>query len=320
VEQLGTTLGRKLVIIAESDLNDPRLVRSREAGGYGLDAQWSDDFHHALFTLLYAMPGRNAESEIGYYADFGSMEDLVKALTKVFVYDGQYSVFRGHSHGRPVEGLPAQRFVCFAQNHDQVGNRARGERLEQLAGMDAAKVALGLVLTAPFVPLLFMGEEFAASSPFLYFANHDEPEMAKLVFEGRKREFAAFGFDAEEIPNPEDRSTFVDSRLKWSEVHECKHAEMLTWTRELIHLRRTTLALNDGDLGHLKVQFEHEKRWLILERGSIRVLVNLGDPAASFDVRPQERLRLSSRTLELRDAKLELPAMTLAVLESERAL
>ena len=320
VERLGTTLGRKLVLIAESDLNDPRLVRPREANGYGIDAQWSDDLHHALFTLLYFTPERRAEAragtDISYYADFGTMDDLVKALTEVFVYDGRYSLFRKHRHGRPVKALAAQRFVVFAQNHDQIGNRARGERLEHLAGMDAAKVALGLVLMVPFIPLLFMGEEFAASTPFLYFANHEDPEMMKRVTEGRKREFAAFGFGGDEIPDPEQISSFQDSKLQWSEVHEGLHAEMLAWTKDLIHLRRSTLALNDGDLGHLKVEFDREQRWLAMQRGPVRVLVNLGGHSVDFAAKPGEQLRLCSRELALRDGVLQLPAISLAVLTS----
>ena len=314
VEQLGTTLGRKLAVIAESDLNDPQLVRSREANGFGLDAQWSDDLHHALFTLLYVTDEHRAGANISYYADFGSMDDLVKALKQVFVYDGRYSAFRGHSHGRPVTSLAAQRFVCFAQNHDQVGNRARGERLEHLVGLDAAKVALGLVLTAPFVPMLFMGEEFAASSPFLYFANHEDPEMKRLVSEGRKREFAAFGFGEAEFPDPEDLSSFEASKLKWSEVHEGEHAEMLAWTRDLIHLRRSTLALNDGDLGHLKIEYDREQRWLAMQRGSVRVLVNLGEQSVRFDAAEPEQLRLCSRPLSIENGSLELPPMTLIVM------
>jgi maltooligosyltrehalose trehalohydrolase len=316
VERLGTTLGRKLVLIAESDLNDPRLVRPREANGYGIDAQWSDDLHHALFTLIYVTPEKRAETEIGYYADFGSMDDLVKALREVFVYDGRYSVFRKHRHGRPVRYLAAQHFVVFAQNHDQIGNRARGERLEHLAGLDAAKVALGLVLMAPFVPMLFMGEEFAASSPFLYFANHEDPEMMRLVTEGRKREFAAFGFGGEEIPDPEALSSFQASKLKWSEVHEGQHAEMLAWTKDLIHLRRSTLALNDGDLGHLNVEFDRDRRWLVMQRGSVRVLINLGSETSEFSVGTGEQLRLCSRALSVQDNRVQLPAMTLAILTS----
>jgi maltooligosyltrehalose trehalohydrolase len=309
VEQLGTTLGRELVLIAESDLNDPMIVRPREANGYGMDAQWSDDFHHALFTLLY-----KTEPGLGYYDDFGTIEDLAKALKHVFVFDGRYSGYRKHSHGRPVEGLAAQHFVVFDQNHDQVGNRAKGERLEHLVGMDAAKLAVGLVLTAPFVPLLFMGEEFAASNPFLYFANHEDEEMAKKVSEGRRSAFAAFGFEHEEVPGPEDPKTFADSKLNWSEVHEGKHGEMLAWVKELIHLRRTTVALNDGDLGHLKIECNPEKRWLTMQRGPVRVLVNLRTQAEGFALKPEERMRLCSKEMPEKDGTVLLPAMSLAVL------
>ena len=309
VDRLGTTLGRKLVLIAESDLNDPKVVRPREAGGCGMDAQWSDDFHHALFTLLH--PGNPG---MGYYDDFGRMEYLAKALQHVFVYDGTYSRYRQRSHGRPVEGLSAHHFVCFIQNHDQVGNRAQGERLEHLVGMDAAKVALGFTLTAPFVPLLFFGEEFAASSPFLYFADHGDEEMAKQVSEGRKYDFASFGFLDEEIPDPGDIHTFEVSKLKWSEVHEGKHAEMLEWTRQLIHLRRTTIALNDGDINHMQVQFDAEKRWLTMERGSVRTLLNIGSQPVQFKLKDGERLHLRSREdVAIGCGSIALPPMSLAV-------
>ncbi len=189
------------MLIAESDLNDPRVVKPRELGGYGMDAQWSDDFHHALFTVLQRDGG-----EKGYYVDFGTMAKLAKALTKTFVQDGQLTrSIAGEAHGRPVEGLSPHQFVGFIQNHDQVGNRAMGDRVEQIVGMDRAKVAAGLVLTAPFVPMIFQGEEFAASTPFLYFADHEDPEMARSVKEGRRGEFAAFGWNPEEIPDPEER-------------------------------------------------------------------------------------------------------------------
>jgi maltooligosyltrehalose trehalohydrolase len=232
----------------------------------------------------------------------------------VFVYDGTYSRYRQRSHGRPVEGLSAHHFVCFIQNHDQVGNRAQGERLEHLVGMDAAKVALGFTLTAPFVPLLFFGEEFAASSPFLYFADHGDEEMAKQVSEGRKYDFASFGFLDEEIPDPGDIHTFEVSKLKWSEVHEGKHAEMLEWTRQLIHLRRTTIALNDGDINHMQVQFDAEKRWLTMERGSVRTLLNIGSQPVQFKLKDGESLHLRSREdVAIGCGSIALPPMSLAV-------
>ena len=286
VERLGATLGRRFVLIAESDLNDPKFVRPREAHGYGMDAQWSDDFHHSLFTLLWS---DRAAATTTTSARWTSSS---KSLKYVFVYDGVYSGYRNHRHGRPVEGLSAHHFLGYIQNHDQVGNRAVGERLEHLVGMDAAKVALGIVLTAPFVPMLFMGEEFAASTPFLYFADHEEEEMRRLVSEGRKRDFAAFGWDESQIPDPEDPETFERSKLNWSEVHEGRHQCMFQWTKELIHLRRTTLALNDGDLGHLKIACREEDRVLVMERGPVRILVNLGDTPVKIDLREGERMRL----------------------------
>ena len=312
VEVLAAALGRRLVLIAESDLNDPRVVRPREAGGYGIDAQWSDDFHHALFTVLHHEEGW------GYYSDFGTLEKLVKSLTHVFVYDGEYSKYRRRRHGRPVEGLSAHRFLGFIQNHDQVGNRATGDRLEQIVGMDAAKVAAGIVLTAPFVPLIFQGEEFAASTPFLYFADHDDPEMAKAVSAGRKKEFAAFGFEAQEVPDPEARETFERSRLNWKEVGEGSHKEMLEWYRALIHLRRRSVSLNDGDMGHIKVRFDEQKRWLVMDRGDVQVLVNLGQQDASFELPAGFCVALVSRNgVDGEAGKILLPPTTLAVLSSE---
>jgi maltooligosyltrehalose trehalohydrolase len=311
VEALGAALGRKLVLIAESDLNDPRVVQPRDVGGYGMDAQWSDDFHHALFTLLH-------REDIGYYIDFGSLKQLAKSLTQVFVYDGKYSKFRQRRHGRPVEGLSADHFVGFIQNHDQVGNRAQGERIEQIVGMDCAKVAAGIVLTAPFVPLIFQGEEFAASTPFLYFADHDDPEMAKAVSAGRKKEFAAFGFAEGEIPEPAARETFERCRLNWMEVGEGNHKEMLEWYRALIHLRRGSASLNGGDMGHVKVLFDEQKRWLVMDRGGVQVLVNLGKQDASFDMPEGFHVALVSREGVSSDAgKILLPSNTLAVLSSE---
>ncbi len=223
MEQLGSEVraleqetGRSYVVIAESDLNDPRVVTEPDRGGYGLDAQWSDDFHHALIALLTGDRG-------GYYADFGSMGDLAKALREVFVYDGRYSRYRDRVHGRPVEGLPAWRFLGYAQNHDQVGNRAKGERLSALTTPGRVKIAAALAMMSPFVPLMFQGEEWAASSPFLFFTDHEE-ELGRLVSEGRKKEFAAFGWKPEEIPDPQDAATFARSRLNWDEIAEPDHA------------------------------------------------------------------------------------------------
>lgn len=309
VEVLATTLGGRLVLIAESDLNDPKIVRPREAGGYGIDAQWSDDFHHALFTVLHVEEGAR-----GYYDDFGTMEKLAKSLTDIFVYDGEYSGYRLRKHGRPVDGLSTHHFVCFIQNHDQVGNRATGERIEHVVGIARAKAAIGLVLTAPSVPMLFQGEEFAASTPFLYFADHEDPDMARLVSEGRKKEFSAFGF-GDQVPDPEAYETFTSSKLKWEEVEQGNHKEMLEWVRSLIHLRRNTPALNDGDRGRTKVRWNDEDRWLIMDRGAVRVVLNLGTNEAEFDLPAGFHIELSSREgLNAKDGRLMIPPDTIAIL------
>ena len=313
IDALSAELGRSLVLIAESDLNAPIVVTSREARGYGIHAQWSDDFHHALFAVLHAELGR------GYYADFGALGQLAKALQCVFVYDGAYSAYRERHHGRPVEGLSAHRFLGYIQNHDQVGNRAIGDRLEHIVGADRAKVAAGIVFTAPFVPMIFQGEEFAASSPFQYFADHDDPVMARSVSEGRISEFAAFGWDRSLIPDPEKPETFQRSKLNWNEIHERRHGEMLDWYRRLIHLRRTTPALNDGELRNVKVSFDEEKRWLIMDRGgeqcAVRVLCNLGENTIELPNPDSLPVGLASRAgVEASDSTVKLPPYSLAIL------
>jgi maltooligosyltrehalose trehalohydrolase len=313
VDNLSAMLGRRLFLIAESDLNNPQIVTPIEAKGFGLDAQWSDDFHHSLFTLLHVEDGGR-----GYYDDFGEFECLAKSLKNIFVYDGIHSIYRNRKHGRPVDGLSAHRFVGFIQNHDQVGNRATGDRLEHIVGMARTKVALGIVLTAPFIPMLFQGEEWAASTPFLYFADHEDAEMAKQVSEGRKKEFAAFGWDAAQIPNPEDMETFRKSRLKWDEVGQGKHAEMLEWTRSLIHLRRRSMSLNDGDRGHIKVSFSEEQKWLRMDRGQVSIFANLGEFPAEFRVAEDQSIALmSDAAANLCEGQLKVPRDSLVIVSSE---
>ena len=313
VEVLSSTLRRPLLLIAESDLNDPRVVTPREARGYGMDAQWNDDFHHALFAVLHT------DQRGGYYSDFGSIESLAKSLTHVFVYDGIYSSYRRRSHGRPVEGLSAHHFVGFIQNHDQVGNRAAGDRIEQVVGFDRAKVAAGLVLTAPFIPLIFQGEEFAASTPFQYFAHHEDSEMARAVSEGRKREFAAFGWSSDEIADPEKRETFERSKLNWDEVHIGRHAEMLSWFKELIQFRRGSPSLHDGDMSHIRVSFNERGRWLRLERGLVTVMCNMGAEAVDFDNPDQfPLLHVSRSDVRAGESKVTLPPNTLAIVSGDK--
>jgi maltooligosyltrehalose trehalohydrolase len=287
VKRLEAGLGKHFVLIAESDLNDPRIVKAEEAGGYGLDAQWSDDFHHALFSVISGE--RN-----GYYADFGSLGALAKSLKCVFVYDGNYSEFRGRNHGRQVVGLSGHRFVGFVQNHDQVGNRAQGERVSHEAGVGRARIAAALVLTSPFVPMLFQGEEFGASTPFLYFTDYDDPELGRLISEGRKKEFVAFGWKPDQIPDPQADETFTRSILQWSELTEEPHASLLQWHKQLIHLRRTRSELSDGNLNAVHVQFNEEAQWLVLERGQLRIACNLGQAPAEVEVGSGAQLLLAS--------------------------
>ncbi|WP_263358036.1 malto-oligosyltrehalose trehalohydrolase [Acidicapsa ligni] len=312
VEALETTLARRLVLIAESDLNDPRVITPREANGLGMDAQWNDDFHHALFAAL------NPEEADGYYADFGELSQLAKTLERNFVYDGIYSKFRDRVHGRPAGNLSQHRFVGFIQNHDQVGNRAIGDRLQEVVGFDRAKIAAALVLLGPFVPLLFQGEEWAASSPFQYFADHDDPEMARLVSEGRKREFASFGWEPSLIPDPEKRETFERSKLKWDEVNNGQHEEMLTWYRELIRLRRTTPSLNHGEPGHTHISHnqseDQREMWLSMSRGEVTVQCNLGNDRQLIAMPKGKRLILSShKDVTVTDGEMTLPANSVAI-------
>jgi maltooligosyltrehalose trehalohydrolase len=315
VYNLSATVGRRLFLIAESDLNNPCIVRPIEANGYGMDAQWSDDFHHSLFTLLHVEDDKTK----GYYGDFGDFECLAKSLKDMFVYDGAYSEYRKRHHGRPVDSLSAHHFVGFIQNHDQVGNRATGDRLSHIVGIPRTKVAIGIVMTAPFIPMLFQGEEWAASTPFLYFADHEDPEMAKLVAEGRKKEFAAFGWDESQIPNPEDESTFTSSRLNWDDLSDPMHQDMLEWTKRLIHLRRNSISLNDGDRGHVKVSFSEENRWIRMDRNLISIFANLGPGPCQFKIGEEHKIVLASMPeyTHWEDGHVTIPPDGFAILSAE---
>jgi maltooligosyltrehalose trehalohydrolase len=239
VAALGAEQGRRLVLIAESDLNDSRLVRSPSVGGYGLDAAWNEDFHHALHAVL---TGERA----GYYADFGTVDDVVTALRDGFVYGGRFSAYRRRRHGREASGLDGHTFVGFLQNHDQVGNRARGERLSQLVSPALVKIGAALVLTSPFVPMIFHGEEWGASTPFLYFTDHEDPALARAVSEGRRREFIRFGVEAKDVPDPQAEETFGRSKLDWTEVGREPHASTLDWYRRLVRSQCRHRQTHDG--------------------------------------------------------------------------
>jgi maltooligosyltrehalose trehalohydrolase len=230
VRERADSLNRRAYVIAESDLNDPRVIRPGENGGLGFDAQWSDDFHHALHTLL---TGERA------YADFGELEQLAKAYGEGFAYDGQYSVFRRRRHGNSPLGIPSDRFVVCSQNHDQIGNREFGERLSAVVSFESLKLAAGATLLSPFLPLLFMGEEYGETAPFLYFTSHTDPELAEAVRRGRRAEFAAFG-GAGEAPDPQDEDTFLRSKLNPALRDREPNRRLLDLYRELIRLRKAT--------------------------------------------------------------------------------
>jgi maltooligosyltrehalose trehalohydrolase len=304
-------LGRRVVLIAESDLNDPRVIQHPAVGGYGFDAQWNEDFHHALHAVLTGERG-------GYYADFGALADLATALPHGFVYAARRSGYRGRRHGRRVAGLDGHAFIGCLQNHDQVGNRALGDRIGHLVTPACLKIGAALVLTAPFVPMLFQGEEWAASTPFLYFTDHDDPELGRAVHEGRRREFAAFGWDPAAIPDPQALATFERSVLDWDETGRPPHADILDWYRQLVRLRRREPELTDGRLDRVRASADERERWLVLERGaSITVAVNVGAAPVRVPIapeRPRDVLLASPPGMASGRDGLEMPPESVAIL------
>ena len=263
---------RKFYLMAESDLNDVRLIRTPELGGYGMDAHWNDDFHHALHTLLTG-------EQTGYYQDFGRLEQLAKAWREGFIYSGEYSPYRRRRHGSSSRDISAERWVVFAQNHDQVGNRFGGERLSQLVSFEALKLAAGVVLLSPFLPLLFMGEEYGEAAPFWYFVSHSDPALIEAVRQGRKEEFAAFHWVGES-PDPVDEVTFFRAKLDHSLRQEGKHRVLLEFYRELLRLRQELNLLTDlGRQDREVTGYEREKLlWVRMngERAEAVTLVYFG--------------------------------------------
>lgn len=256
VHQQAKRLGRHIVVIAESDLNDVRVIDPPRRGGYGLDAQWNDDFHHCLHTLL---TGEHS----GYYQDFGKLSQLVKALHDGFVYSGQYSSYRRRRHGNSSKYLPRTKFVVFSQNHDQVGNRMKGDRLSTLVPFGALKLAAGMVLLSPNIPLLFMGEEYGEGAPFQYFVSHSDPELIEAVRKGRREEFAAFRWEGE-IPDPQDEATFLRSKIHPDLRHNEKLKILFEFYKTLIRLRKEIPSLSVLDKKGIEIKaFEKEKVILI---------------------------------------------------------
>ncbi|MFJ4501727.1 malto-oligosyltrehalose trehalohydrolase [Streptomyces sp. NPDC088864] len=322
VDALSAELERPLPLIAESDLCDPRTTTPREEGGLGLHAQWNDDFHHCLHTAL------TGEAQ-GYYADFAAapLAGLAKTMTSAFFHNGTYSSFRGRTHGRPVDVTrsAAHRFVGYAQTHDQIGNRALGDRLAASLSPGLLACAAALVLTGPFTPMLFMGEEWGARSPWQFFTDHTDPELAEAVRTGRRREFGAHGWAQEDIPDPQDPATRARSCLDWEEPGREPHARLLAWYRELIALRHTLPDLRDPDLASVKAAYDDAARWLAVRRGDLRIAVNLAAEPAAIPLGGGRHRGVAGRVLAAwlpvdppgPDGVLRLPAESCVVLADE---
>jgi malto-oligosyltrehalose trehalohydrolase len=329
VDGLAASAGRSLVLVAESDMNNPRLITPREGGGYGLTAQWDDDFHHTVHALV------TGERQ-GYYGDFGTIAGVAKTLTRAYFHDGTWSSFRNRTHGRPVDTLstPAYRFVVFDADHDQVGNRAVGDRLPAtLAGNPhrdgLLRIAAGLVLTAPYTPMLFMGEEWGADTPWQFFTDHTDPFFAEAVSTGRRSEFAGHGWAFAEVPDPQDKETFLRSKLDWSQPERAPYRSLLDWYRALLALRRSRQELTDPRLDQVRVSYDEAARWLVVHRGALRIVASLADspvnvpvdapvdaPDGSGEAGPVAILLASDPDISVKSGAIVLPPASFAVAET----
>jgi maltooligosyltrehalose trehalohydrolase len=308
-DEVSAETGRPATMIAESDLNDPRLLYPRNINGYGLAGQWSDDFHHAVHV--------NVSGEAtGYYADFESLEALAKVLVDGYFHDGSYSSFRGRHHGRPIDtGVvsPAALVVCN-QNHDQIGNRATGDRLSQTLGYGQLALAAVATLTSPFTPMLFMGEEYGATTPWQFFTSHPEPELGKATAEGRIREFERMGWDPAVVPDPQDPDTFTRSKLNWAEAASGDHARLLALYRQLIALRRATPELSGLGFEDTAVAFSEADGWLRLRRGSVEVAMNFAAEPRRVSVTGASIALATDDAARLTAGQLDLPGHSAAII------
>jgi maltooligosyltrehalose trehalohydrolase len=306
---LSKQVGRPLSLVAESDLNDPRVITPRDQHGYGVTAQWDDDVHHAVHTAV------SGERQ-GYYADFGSLATLAETLRHGFFHAATYSSFRRRRHGRPldVSRIPATRLVAYTCTHDQVGNRALGDRPSQNLTGGQLAIKAALTLGSPYTAMLFMGEEWGALTPFQFFSSHPEPELARATAEGRKAEFAEHGWDADDIPDPQDPQTFARSKLNWDEVDSGEHARLYAFYRDLIALRRTETDLADPWLEHVVVDYDEDRRWIVMRRNRLVIACNLGTEATSVPVSGE--LVLSWNSPSIGAKATELPGHSSAILRS----
>jgi maltooligosyltrehalose trehalohydrolase len=291
----GGMTGRKAYVIAESDLNDVRIITPHDRGGYGLDAQWNDDFHHALHALL---TGENK----GYYADFGALGQMAKAMREGFVYSGQYSGFRRRRHGNSSAGRPARQFVVFSQNHDQVGNRMLGDRPSGRLPLEKLKLGAGLVVLSPYIPLLFMGEEYGERAPFQYFVSHTDEALVEAVRKGRKDEFSHFQWEGE-VPDPQAEATFMRSKIDVDLRLGGEHKALFDYYKTLIRLRKELPPLRSLSKDDMEVMDFPEETAICIRRwhGGEQVFC-----AASFNNGPVKlKVHLAGRWEQVLDSSSE---------------
>ncbi|MBV9141065.1 MAG: malto-oligosyltrehalose trehalohydrolase [Pseudonocardiales bacterium] len=316
VDALAAHLRRPLSLIAESDLNDPRLITPRAAGGYGLSAQWDDDIHHCLHATL------TGERQ-GYYADFGALPDLARTLRSAFFHDGRWSSFRQRTHGRPVDTahLLGWQFIAYLQNHDQVGNRAIGDRISATLSPGLLACGAALVLFSPYTPMIFMGEEWGATTPFQFFSYMPEKQLRDAIQAGRYAEFTEHGWDDTEVPDPNDEQSFRRSQLDWSELDTEPHASLMLTYQSLISLRQRYPELSDPRLDALSVDVDEHARTLVLHRGRLRVVINLSPAPATvaLDGLPTQVLFNSAAATPVGNAvRIDGESFALVALEAQR--
>ncbi|MGA4669221.1 malto-oligosyltrehalose trehalohydrolase [Propionibacteriaceae bacterium Y1923] len=310
-EATSAFVGRPLSLVAESDLNDPRLITARESGGYGLTAQWSDDFHHAVVANLTG-------DDSGYYADFASLEALAKVLETGFYHDGTTSSFRGRRHGRQLDRptTPTWRLVVASDNHDQIGNRADGSRLSSQVSRRQLAIAAVMTLLSGPTPMVFQGEEWGADTPFAFFSSHPEPDLAAAVTAGRLEEFAKMDWDPASVLDPQDPATFEASKLDWSELDREPFAELRETYRRLVELRRSHPDFTDPRFNSVSVRIEADQHWMLIERGEeMLIVVNFGADEAVVELEDSSAVLFSTGEVALDERSLRLGEHATAVLQ-----
>lgn len=314
VRRRASELGRRICTIAESDLNDPRVITPKEALGLGFDTQWSDDFHHSLHTILTG-------DRTGYYEGFGTVSDLACVMKCGYLYVGQHSPYRGRKYGLKPNTTDSSKFIVYAQNHDQVGNRMLGERLSALVGYDELRLAAAVVCLSPFLPMLFMGEEYGERAPFQYFTSHSDADLIEAVRKGRREEFDDFAWEGE-VPDPHDEETFRRSKLRWQTRERSEHAMLLRLHGELLRLRRETPSLRTLDLASLEAEADDERRLLFVRRWAsgqqVLIAFNFSDKieAASLPFAPVGWRPMIDTGAKIEENRITLPSASFALFEA----